>query len=264
MSIFLRGARQFSSAASKNALIIGGNGALGRSVTSEFNSKGWNTHSVDIIKNPEAGSNVVMDPALSWKDAAKDVLARTKGQKFDSVVCVAGGWGGDTAGDESLFDTYDLNMDLNLRTAVTAAYLASKALQPGGLLVLTGSAPVYEGGTGFMLSYGLSKAGVHNMVQSLASPSGGLPEGSKTLCLLPATIDTPGNRSGMPDADFGEWTRPSVISSCIVHWSDEGTIGANLPPAAENGAFYHFKTVKKGVSITDYVNDVEVAHRQTA
>jgi dihydropteridine reductase len=264
--------RAFSTS-SKSVLVYGGSGALGEAVVSRFVSAGWNTTSVDLSANVEASSSQVLNKDEDWKTQTLGLLASQQGQSFDAVINVAGGWGGDTAPDVALFDTFDFNVTLNLKTAVSACHVAANLLKPGGLVVLTGSAPVHAGGTGFMLSYGIAKAGLHHMVTSLATESGGMPNGSNVVCILPATIDTPGNRAGMPDADFDAWTRPEVISECLLRWSEGQTIDTadseeeqwGLPPAITNGGFYKFHTAKiKGddEQVADFVNDTLVSTRK--
>ena len=73
------------------------------------------------------------------------------------------------------------------------------------MLSLTGANAALEGTPG-MIGYGLAKAAVHQLVKSLASEGSGLPAGSKVNAVLPVTLDTPGNRAGMPNADFSSWT----------------------------------------------------------
>ncbi|KAJ1678948.1 hypothetical protein EV182_003030 [Spiromyces aspiralis] len=53
-----------------------------------------------------------------------------------------------------------------------------------------------------MVGYGMAKAAVHHLVR--------------------ITIDTPANRSGMPDADFSAWTPPDHLCGKIYSWASEG------------------------------------------
>ena len=67
-------------------------------------------------------------------------------------------------------------------------------MQANGLIVLTGAAAALEPTPG-MVGYGVSKTSTHFLVRSMAAtPS--LKE-TTTLAILPITIDTPANRSGM-------------------------------------------------------------------
>ncbi|MEE9166421.1 MAG: SDR family oxidoreductase [Candidatus Neomarinimicrobiota bacterium] len=62
--------------------------------------------------------------------------------------------------------------------------------------------------------YAVSKAAVINLTKTLAQEG---KEYSVTAnVIVPTTIDTPGNRKAMPEADFSKWTRPEQIALEIV------------------------------------------------
>ncbi|XP_042181561.1 dihydropteridine reductase isoform X2 [Oncorhynchus tshawytscha] len=63
-----------------------------------------------------------------------------------------------------------------------------------------------------MVGYGMAKAAVHQLCQSLAGEDSGMPHGGVAVAILPVTLDTPMNRKFMPDADFGSWTPLEYIS----------------------------------------------------
>ena len=79
-------------------------------------------------------------------------------------------------------------------------------------MVLTGALGAMDE-TPDMISYGLAKAAVHHLVISYPD---GLPNGADICAILPGVIDTPNNRSNMPDADFNEWTPPADIAEEVV------------------------------------------------
>jgi len=251
--------RQFSTVP-RNVLVNGGNGALGQSIVSTFKAGGWNTTSMDFEENKEADNNVLF-AGKDWEGNLKSLLGSLEQnqQQFGVIVNVAGGWAGGGAGDAETLSNFNTMLDMNLHSSLTAAHIACNYLSDNGLVVLTGAAPVYAGGTPGMLSYGVSKAGVHHIVKSLSEEGSGLPTGASAVCILPETIDTPGNRMAMPDADYDAWTRPSVISNCVLTWA--GKDETDKCPPLTNGEFYTFKTYKKGVSVTDYCNEVEVSYR---
>eukprot|EP00842_Homolaphlyctis_polyrhiza_P000753 jgi/Hompol1/1679/HPOL_005681-RA len=68
-----------------------------------------------------------------------------------------------------------------------------------------------------MISYGLCKAAVHQLVKSAAGPNSGLPAGAKVTAI---TLDTPMNRKFMADADMSTWTPLDVISDKFVSWAE--------------------------------------------
>ena len=47
---------------SKTSLIIGGSGALGKSMVKAFANQGWKTVNLDINSNSEADGNVALNP----------------------------------------------------------------------------------------------------------------------------------------------------------------------------------------------------------
>lgn len=220
--------------------MYGGAGTLGQSVVKSFKARGWRTHSVDLKECPLADHSYSKFDATNLKE------------KPDTIVCVAGGWVGGDAADPALFQKLDKMMAMNLQPALQAAHVAH-CLKPGGLLVLTGAAPVYRGESTGMVAYGIAKAGVHQLAKSMK-----LPEGAKTICILPRTIDTPANREAMPQSDYDSWTKPEVIASCIIRWSEGGSVGV---PPAENGAFYDFEVTQHHDFIRDLVNGVQVNAR---
>eukprot|EP00668_Euglena_longa_P033107 GGOE01042624.1.p2 GENE.GGOE01042624.1~~GGOE01042624.1.p2 ORF type:complete len:151 (+),score=20.07 GGOE01042624.1:43-453(+) len=113
----------------------------------------------------------------------------------------------------------------SVMSSVVAAQMARKLGNPGCFLLLPGSA-VAQGGTPTMLAYGMAKAAVHHLAASLSHPEAGLPLDSRVVCLLPVTLDTPMNRSAMPDADRSTWTPLGVVAEQVLEWAS----GNNLPP----------------------------------
>lgn len=95
------------------ALIFGGSGALGRSMVKIF--KGWEVTSVDFTKNDESTNNIVIKDAsdLTFVKSELNQLGNIHNsilEKFNCIVCVAGGWTGGSIKDENLINVYnDMN-----------------------------------------------------------------------------------------------------------------------------------------------------------
>jgi dihydropteridine reductase len=102
-------------------------------------------------------------------------------------------------------------------SSVVATHLASRFLRPGGVLVLPGAAACVRG-TPWALTYGSMKAAVHHMVSSLSANGSGLPEGAVALGIAPVMLDTPANRSAMPDADRNNWTSVDTVADKVYDW----------------------------------------------
>lgn len=202
--------------AEASALVIGGNGSLGRAVVNRYVSEGWETTSCDVTENTNANHNVALAANADWKEHVQAMERAIGEQSFDGIICCAGGWAGGSLDSDELFASVELMLQLNLFSALSAARVATKCLADRGLLVLTGAAAA-EDGTPGMVAYGISKAATHQIVRSLAV-EGTLPPGCTSLGVLPVTIDTVSNRDAMPDADFGAWTKPEEVADKIMAW----------------------------------------------
>jgi NAD(P)-dependent dehydrogenase (short-subunit alcohol dehydrogenase family) len=106
-----------------------------------------------------------------------------------------------------------------------------------GLLVLTGSEGALTRGSG-SVGYTLAKNSVHYLTQSLDEHPN-----FRVCALLPTTIDTPANRSAMPDQDFKNWTPPQEFANTVLHW-------LTSPEKPVSGGLYVFRTVQGHTSIS--------------
>lgn len=179
--------------------------------------------SVDLVANEEANLNVLVTLSQSWQEQSRkvndDVTAGLSGDKLSAVICVAGGWAGGNAADESVVNNADLMWKQSVWTSLIAATIAAKHLGAGGIVVLTGAVPAL-GGTPGMIGYGMAKAAVHQLVLSLATKDSGLPDDSAAMAILPMTLDTPMNRKFMPAADTSTWTPLGKVSEYMVNWTE--------------------------------------------
>lgn len=213
---------------SVNKLVVyGGAGALGRTLVQHFKTRGYSVINVDLVENKDADFNALATGTGSLADQEKSInesITSVLGaEKLCGIFCVAGGWAGGNAASKEFLQSAELMISQSVNSSLIAASLASKHLQPGGLLTLTGALAAVNATPG-MIGYGIAKAAVHHLVKDLAEPNGGLPAGSKVTAILPVTIDTPMNRKFMPDADFSTWTSPGDIANQL-----EGYLTGSLP-----------------------------------
>lgn len=206
----------------KRVLVYGGKGALGATCVKHFRAQGWWVCSLDLVPNTEADSNVVVQPSNSWTEqssAVVDGIYNTLGDdKLDAVLCVAGGWAGGNAIDKDFIKNSETTWKQSVWTSTIAAHLSCKHLKEDGVLVLTG-AQAALGATAGMIGYGMAKAAVHQLVQSLARKKSGMPSTSHTLAILPVTLDTPMNRKFMPEADHTTWTPLEFVAGLLYKWA---------------------------------------------
>jgi len=169
----------------KSVLVIGGAGALGRSVVKTFKtiSPIWNVLSIDFVENQEANQNIIVQKNFD-KSTIVNINNAIK-NNFDCVINVAGGWRGESLKNEEIVIVHKLMHNQNVASSVLAAYLAKKYLNKNGLLVLTGAAGVKDDYNSNMLAYRLAKNSVHYLTEMLAKNPQELPENSKIITLLP-------------------------------------------------------------------------------
>lgn len=231
-------------------MIFGGKGSLGSELVKYFKSKNWwKVISVDTKYNTDADDSIVIKHDQTLQDQLSTVESQIntvlQGYKLDAVLCVAGGWvGGNILSKEFLSDS-EVMWKKNVWSSLIAASVASNHLKDGGIIVFTGSKAALEG-TPNTIGYGVSKAAVHQLTKSLADKNSGLPPNSRSLAVLPLTIDTPSNRKWMPDADKSTWTPLKFIVELMYKWS----IGEELPP---NGSLVQIHT-KGGETIAAVAN----------
>ncbi|XP_005990483.1 dihydropteridine reductase [Latimeria chalumnae] len=220
-----------AAADARRVLIYGGKGALGSKCVQYFKSKSWWVASIDLTANNEANANVLVKMTDSFVEQADQVTLEVASilgeQKVDAILCVAGGWAGGSAKAKSLYKNSDLMWKQSVWTSTISSHLATKHLKEGGLLTLAGAKAALAGTPG-MIAYGMTKAAVHQLCQSLAGQNSGMPPGSVAVAILPVTLDTPMNRQSMPDADFSSWTPLEFVAETFYNW----TTGAVSKPSS--------------------------------
>ncbi len=116
---------------------------------------------------------------------------------------------------EGGLETWDRMYRTNLRSVLSACHAALPLLsaRKSGRIVNVGAAVAGKGLAG-MGAYAASKSGVARLTESLAEETRG--SGITVNAVLPSIIDTPANRSAVPQADRSKWTPPADIAEVIV------------------------------------------------
>lgn len=202
-------------------VVYGGKGALGAACISHFKASNYWVGSIDFSENENADLSVIIPRDSAWVEQESEVITKVgqalSGDKLDAVICVAGGWIGGNA-KKDLAKNADLMWRQSVWTSTNSAALAANYLKEGGMLALTGAKPALKG-TPDMIGYGMAKAAVHQLTQSLSGNNSGLPRGSLVVSILPVTLDTPMNRKWMPKGDFSTWTPLSEVAELFLKWT---------------------------------------------
>jgi NAD(P)-dependent dehydrogenase (short-subunit alcohol dehydrogenase family) len=221
----------------KTAIVTGGAGALGRAVVAFFQDAGANVVVVDRAAPLESwqASDRLLPVAADLIDEASVaqmvVAARDRFGRVDALICLAGGFFGDTPVADTppsrLREQFDLNL-LSVYTCVNAL-LPGMVADGGGAIVGVGSRPAVRPVPG-AVAYAVAKLGVIKLMESIAEEY--REQGIRANAVIPSIIDTPANRRSMPDADFNRWVQPDQIAAVLRFLvSDDAAIisGAAIP-----------------------------------
>lgn len=204
-------------------VVTGAFGALGAAVARRFAARGvrvgllgrepppaWANQEFGAPHVLLGGVDLTVQQAASV--ALQTVAAATGG--FQALVNVAGGFRWETLADGDVA-TWELMFAMNLKTAV----IASRAALPhliaagGGRIINIGAGAAARAGAG-MGAYAASKAGVERLTEALAAE---LRDRNVTVnAVLPGTIDTPANRTAMPQADASRWVEPDAVADVVL------------------------------------------------
>lgn len=222
-------------------VITGAFGALGRAVAQAFAERGAQLALLDVAPQPPGvirermGASPLLFGGVDLTDmeATRRVMAATA-MRFggiDVLVNIAGGFQWEKLEDGDP-ETWDRLYAKNLRTAVVCckAVLPAMLERGAGRIVNIGAGAAAGRAAAGMGAYTASKAGVQRLTESLSEEV--KDRGITVNAILPGTIDTPRNRSDMPDADFGRWVAPEEIAEVILFLASDAAravTGAAIP-----------------------------------
>jgi NAD(P)-dependent dehydrogenase (short-subunit alcohol dehydrogenase family) len=204
------------------ALITGGTGGLGGAVTGAFVAAGWRVvvpvlpRFMDSAQAP--GAELV--PAdLTDVASVAGVVARATAEEaapLRAVVNLVGGFAMGGRVHETPIEDFEAQLRLNLRPTylVTAAGLPHLIAAGGGAVVCVSSRAAeqpFSGAAGYITA----KAAVLALVDALDAEY--RQDGVRVNAILPSVIDTPLNRTSMPDADWSRWVPPAQIAAVILN-----------------------------------------------
>jgi NAD(P)-dependent dehydrogenase (short-subunit alcohol dehydrogenase family) len=225
----------------RSVVISGGTGALGRALVARFLAAGdrvvvpWIVkREVDAIEAAEGGALRAGRIVLVEADVAEEAGARRVvdlAGRIESLVNAVGGYGGGQPLHETDLELWDRMYRMNVRTAVAL----SRAVLPQMLERKRGSIANIASRAALDLPVGLSAyAAAKGAVLSLSEilQKEVAERHVRVNTIVPTTIDTPANRTAMPNADFSLWTPPAAIAE-VIYWlsSDAGATvrGAVIP-----------------------------------
>jgi NAD(P)-dependent dehydrogenase (short-subunit alcohol dehydrogenase family) len=216
-------------------LVTGGTGGLGAAVTQAFLDGGWRVVVPWIaereLERVQAHDRLELVRADLFDPDAVAAAVATAGPSLRAAVNLVGGFAIHDRVHETPIETFEEQLRLNLRPTylVCAAALPVLLAAGGGAIVCVSSRAArqpFPGAAGYVVS----KAAVLALVDALDAEY--RKDRIRVNAVLPSVIDTPFNRSSMPDADFDTWVAPEEIARVIRFLcSDDASVtsGAHLP-----------------------------------
>lgn len=213
-----------------HVVITGAAGTLGQAVAARAMDYGAHVTGLDIV---EADSLPNTD-AYHQLDLLDRETTRALFRELDrvDVLCnIAGGFAmGDAATNpdsRQWEQMFRLNVD-TMRNATMGAVPLMQA-RGRGAIVNVGALGALSG-QGAMSAYCCAKSSVMKLTESLSDEL--REQGINVNAVLPSIIDTPPNRSAMPDVDPRQWVAPAQLAEVICFLASERAMsihGALLP-----------------------------------
>lgn len=218
----------------KIALVTGARGGLGSFVTEAFLAAGASVAGVSRAIQASDFPHPAFFPMpadLSNPEAARKVAADAVARfgRIDALVHVMGGFAGGQSVEDTDDATIDKMLDLNYRSAffIARAVLPHMRARGGGRILAVASRQAVEPAR-MVGAYSASKAALVSLIHTIALEN--RDRGIAANSVLPATMDTPGNRGGNPNPDTSQWVQPSQVAALLVHLASDA--GAQITGAA--------------------------------
>ena len=220
----------------KVVLVTGANGGLGTYVTQAFldaRATVIGTSRKIQQSNFSSPSFTALPAEISSGEGAKSLVDQVVARfgRLDVLAHTVGGFAGGLSVADTDDDTFQRMFVLNLNSVFHILRATIPVLRQIGSarIIAIGSRAALEPGAS-VGAYSASKAAMVSLIRTVALEN--KDTGLTANVILPGTMDTPGNRKSIPNADFSKWVRPSTVASLIT-WlaSDAGkdVNGAVIP-----------------------------------
>jgi len=209
----------------KVVFITGANGGLGSSVTRAFLRQGarviGGSLRITAADFPQPNFEAL---AIDFNklDEIKGGVAKIAERygRLDVLVHVLGGFAGGSSVAETSDEMWQQMQNINLTSAfhVFRESIPHLRKSKGGRLIAIGSLTAAQPHAN-LGAYVTFKAALSMLVQTVALENADA--GLTANVILPGTMDTPGNRKSMPDADFSKWAKTEDVAELVLSLADE-------------------------------------------
>lgn len=209
----------------RSVLVTGGTGGLGTAVTSAFLDAGWRVVVPSRSSSPPSSHPrlvpLVADVGTPDGAAAAAALAAAEaGAPLRAVVNLVGAFAMGGLVHETPVEEFERQFAVNVRPTYLVCHATLPHLVAGGggsIVCLSSRAAThpFPGAAGYVAS----KAAVLALVDALHAEYAGA--GVRVNAVLPGVIDTPTNRTAMPDSNRADWVAPADIARTILFLSSD-------------------------------------------
>jgi len=204
----------------KIVLVTGASGGLGRYVTQAFLDAGSTVAGASrkIQQSDFSSPRFTAVPAeISSREDAQGLVDQVVARfgRLDVLAHTVGGFAGGQSTADTDDATFQRMLDLNLNCVFHILRATIPALRQtgNGRIIAIGSRAALEPGAG-VGAYSASKAAMVSLIRTVAVEN--KDAGLTANVILPGTMDTPANRTSIPNADFSKWVRPSTVANLIT------------------------------------------------
>jgi NADP-dependent 3-hydroxy acid dehydrogenase YdfG len=204
-------------------VVTGGAGAIAGAIAKVFREAGARLSLADrpgtsVVERAHALDALAVEADLATVEAAEGVAHRTKEcyGRLDGLIHTVGGFAMGAAHEADLA-FYERLMDVNMRTlfCATRALLPELLARRDGFIAAISSNVVLKGGGAGMAVYAAAKAAVAAYMRALDAELKGT--AVRVAVVYPmAAVDTPANRTDMPQADPEGWVDPEEIGNALL------------------------------------------------
>lgn len=216
--------------AGRVAVVTGAAGVLGQATIRRFEECGAITVAVDCDAKrledvPSSAAHACDLTRESSVNEAFSAIHQRQG-RIDILANIAGGFAMGPRVEEATLDDWIDMFRINAVTAWLACKYALPIMRKAdfGRIINVGARAVRKPGAR-MAPYCVSKAAVVTLTEVLALECA--ETGITANCILPGTIDTPRNRSDMPNADHSKWVPPEDLAAAIIHLANPSSRSIN-------------------------------------
>lgn len=206
-------------------MITGAAGNLGSALVRELGTNGMRLVCVEhnsealirLVKSLPDGSDILQIDGVDLADLASCQKAVDKAlARFGRIDALANTVGGFQTGPvaETGLKQWEELFRINARTAYAISAAVLKPMQDAGYgrIVHIAAAPGLKAGIN-QAAYAASKGAVIRLTEAIAAEN--RDKRITANCILPGTIDTPQNRSAMPNAKTDSWVQPIDIARLV-------------------------------------------------